>query len=77
MNLILLSDPDFITPTRVRLTGRRFKHIQDILKAEMRSALNRRKNQWSHGEGDSYEQKTRYHLSLKLNWMPSLRKPYH
>jgi len=34
MNLILLSDSDFLTPHRVRLTGRRFDHIQDILKAE-------------------------------------------
>lgn len=34
MNLILLADPDFITPTRVRLTGRRFVHIQEVLKAQ-------------------------------------------
>jgi 16S rRNA (uracil1498-N3)-methyltransferase len=34
MNLILLSDSDFITPTRVLLTGRRFEHIHEILKAE-------------------------------------------
>ena len=34
MNLILLSDSDFITPTHVRLTDRRFAHIQEILKAE-------------------------------------------
>ncbi len=34
MNLILLYDSDFITPDRVRLTDRRFLHIQDILKAE-------------------------------------------
>ena len=34
MNLILLSESDFIAPHRVRLSGRRFEHIQDILKAE-------------------------------------------
>jgi len=39
MNLILLSDPDFITPNRVRLTDRRFNHIQDILKAEQSQSL--------------------------------------
>jgi len=35
MNLILLSDSDFITSHRVRLIGRRLLHIQDILKAEL------------------------------------------
>jgi 16S rRNA (uracil1498-N3)-methyltransferase len=34
LNLILLSDSDFISPHRIRLTGRRFAHIQEILKAE-------------------------------------------
>ena len=34
MNLILLFDSDFIAPNRVRLSGLRFTHIQDILKAE-------------------------------------------
>jgi len=34
MNLILLSDSDFISTHRVRLSGRRFLHIQDILKAQ-------------------------------------------
>jgi len=39
MNLILLFDLDFITPTRVRLTGRRHAHIRDILKAEIGQSL--------------------------------------
>ncbi len=39
MNLILLSSPDFISPSRVRLTGRRFDHIQDILKARKGQVL--------------------------------------
>jgi RsmE family RNA methyltransferase len=39
MNLILLLPPDFITPTRVSLTGRRSKHIQEILKAQCGKTL--------------------------------------
>jgi len=39
MNLILLSDSDFITPNRVRLSGRRFTHIKDVLKAECAKTL--------------------------------------
>jgi RsmE family RNA methyltransferase len=39
MNLILLSDSDFITPNRVRLSGRRFLHIKDVLKAECSKTL--------------------------------------
>ena len=39
MNLILLFDSDFITPHRVRLSGRRFAHIKDILKAECAKTL--------------------------------------
>lgn len=32
MNLILLFDHDFVTPQKVRLTGRRFLHLKEILK---------------------------------------------
>jgi len=39
MNLILLSESDFIAPHRVRLTGRRFKHMQDILKVRQGQSL--------------------------------------
>jgi len=39
MNLILLSDSDFIAPNRVRISDRRFKHIQDILKAKSGQSL--------------------------------------
>lgn len=39
MNLILLFDPDFITANRVRLIGRRFVHIRDILKADACQSL--------------------------------------
>ena len=34
MNLILLSQSDFLTKTTVRLTDRRFNHIQSILKSK-------------------------------------------
>ncbi len=33
MNLILLSDADFKSPDRALLSGRRFKHVQEVLKA--------------------------------------------
>jgi RsmE family RNA methyltransferase len=39
MNLILLFDSDFIAPERVRLSGRRFLHIRDILKARCGKTL--------------------------------------
>jgi 16S rRNA (uracil1498-N3)-methyltransferase len=39
MNLILLADSDFIDPHRVRLSGRRLAHIQEILKAERGQSL--------------------------------------
>jgi 16S rRNA (uracil1498-N3)-methyltransferase len=39
MNLVLLFESDFISPTRVRLEGRRFEHIQNILKATEDQAL--------------------------------------
>jgi len=39
MNLILLFEIDFIASHRVRLTGRRFDHIKDILKAESGQTL--------------------------------------
>jgi RsmE family RNA methyltransferase len=39
MNLILLFESDFVSPDRVRLTGRRFKHMQDILKVRQDQSL--------------------------------------
>ena len=39
MNLILLHDSDFISPSRVHLSDRRFTHIQDILKAQCAKTL--------------------------------------
>jgi RsmE family RNA methyltransferase len=34
MNLLLLLPDDFLSPERVRITGRRFLHLSDILRAE-------------------------------------------
>ena len=39
MNLILLFESDFVTPHRVRLTGRRFKHMQEVLKVRQNQSL--------------------------------------
>ncbi|MFA5353903.1 MAG: hypothetical protein WC291_06725, partial [Thermodesulfovibrionales bacterium] len=39
MNLILLTEKDFIAPDRVRLTDRRLRHAQDILKAKAGDSL--------------------------------------
>src|ERR1041385_6123022 len=33
MNLILLFDDDFVAPARVRLTGRRLRHVLDVHRA--------------------------------------------
>jgi 16S rRNA (uracil1498-N3)-methyltransferase len=33
VNLLLLADADFLSPTRVRIAGRRFRHIQDVHRA--------------------------------------------
>jgi 16S rRNA (uracil1498-N3)-methyltransferase len=39
MNLILFSDADVIGPGRVRLDGRRFLHVRDVLKAKKGQTL--------------------------------------
>ena len=39
MNLILLSDKDFLKTNRVKLTGRRFEHVRDILKSKIGDVL--------------------------------------
>jgi 16S rRNA (uracil1498-N3)-methyltransferase len=71
MNLILLSDPDFITPHRVRLTGRRFAHIQDILKAERSQQLTVGKINGLMGQGE-VKDKTgdSIELEVKLDTKP-------
>ncbi len=33
MNLLLLEDKDFVSPTRVRLEGRRLRHVQEVHRA--------------------------------------------
>ncbi|MEA2338468.1 MAG: hypothetical protein QOE82_2475 [Thermoanaerobaculia bacterium] len=39
MNLILLFDDDFVSDSRVRLTGRRLQHVRDVHRAEVGEAL--------------------------------------
>jgi 16S rRNA (uracil1498-N3)-methyltransferase len=71
MNLILLSDPDFIVPNRVRLSGRRFLHIKDILKAELGQSLTVGKINGLMGQG-TVKSKTNdtIELEVKLDCKP-------
>ncbi len=39
MNLVLLLEEDFTSAQRVRLSGRRFRHVQDVHRAEVGQAL--------------------------------------
>jgi RsmE family RNA methyltransferase len=39
VNLILLFDDDFVTPTRVRLSGRRLEHVTSVHRAKVGEAL--------------------------------------
>lgn len=72
MNLILLSDSDFISPHRVRLTGRRFEHIQEILKAECDQKLTVGKINGLMGQGIVKSQtKETIELDVKLDADPS------
>jgi RsmE family RNA methyltransferase len=71
MNLILLSDSDFITPTRARLTDRRFVHIQEILKAEKGQALTVGKINGLMGQGEVVSQTSKaIELEVKLDTKP-------
>ena len=66
MNLILLSDPDFITPNRVRLSGRRLSHIKEILKAELGQSLTVGKINGLTGQG-AVVSKTNDAVELEVN----------
>jgi len=71
MNLILLSDSDFITPHRVRLTDRRMNHIRDILKAQRGQDLTVGRINGLMGQGTLVNQKTDYiELEVKLDTKP-------
>ena len=58
MNLILLSDSDFISSTRVSLSGRRLLHIRDILKAQCGKTLTVGKINGLMGKGTLVSKKT-------------------
>ncbi len=71
MNLILLSESDFIAPHRVRLSGRRFLHIQDILKAENGKSLTVGKINGLMGQGIvASKTKETIELEVKLDGQP-------
>jgi 16S rRNA (uracil1498-N3)-methyltransferase len=71
MNLILLSDSDFITPHRVRLSDRRMVHIRDILKAECAQSLTVGRINGLMGQGTVVSKKTDYlELEVKLDQKP-------
>ena len=71
MNLILLSDADFITPNRVRLNDRRLKHIQDILKTERGQSLSVGKINDLMGQGTVVSKTNNaIELEVKLNAKP-------
>ncbi len=76
MNLILLSDSDFITSNRVRLRGRRFAHIQEILKAECGQNLSVGKINGLMGQG-TVKSKTKetIELEVKLDGNPPQALP--
>lgn len=65
MNLILLYSSDFITPNRVRLSGRRFAHIQDVLKAECSKTLTVGKINGLMGQG-TVKSKTNNSIELEV-----------
>jgi len=66
LNLILLFDSDFITPHRVRLSGRRFTHIQDILKSQCGQSLTVGKVNGLMGQGVLVDKKPDC-LELEIN----------
>ena len=71
MNLILLFDSDFVAPTRVRLSGRRFIHIQDILKAQTGQSLTVGKINGLMGQGILVSKSTDcVELEVKLDCNP-------
>lgn len=71
MNLILISESDFITPNHVRLTDRRLTHIKDILKAEIGQHLTVGKLNGLMGQGIVVGKKTDgVELEVKLDQKP-------
>jgi len=71
MNLILLIDSDFTTPTRVRLSDRRFNHIQDILKAQFGQSLTVGKLNGLMGQGEVvFKNNEAIELEVKLHNKP-------
>jgi 16S rRNA (uracil1498-N3)-methyltransferase len=75
MNLILLSDADFTSPTRVRLTDRRLIHINEILKVKQGQVLTVGKFNGMVGQGKVVSLKNEsveLEIDLKENPPPAL-----
>jgi RsmE family RNA methyltransferase len=71
MNLILLSDSDFITANRVRLSDRRHLHVQEILRAELGQSLTVGKINGLMGHGTLVSKtKDTIELEVKLEGQP-------
>jgi len=76
MNLILLFDADFVSPNRVRLTGRRFKHMQDILKVRQNQSLTVGKINGLMGTGTLLDKESdAVELEIQLNQKPPQALP--
>jgi RsmE family RNA methyltransferase len=76
MNLILLFDSDFMTPVRVRLFGRRYLHIKDILKAEQSWQLTVGKINGLMGRGEVINKTSdSIELEVKLDTKPPKSLP--
>ena len=77
MNLILLSDPDFITPNRVRINDRRrVDHIREILKAKVGQNLTVGKVNGLMGQGIlAHNTSKAVELDVKLDIEPPEASP--
>lgn len=76
MNLILLHDSDFISSQHVRLTGRRFDHIKDILKAKLGQSLTIGKINGLIGQGTVLSKRDdSIELDVKLTQKPAKALP--
>ena len=76
MNLILLFDSDLLLPNRVRLSGRRLLHIQDIFKAQSGQNLTVGKINGLMGQGTLVSSESdAVELEVNLNQKPPQALP--
>ncbi len=71
MNLLLLSDQDFIAPDRVEVTGRRFMHMKKVIKAKVGTQLSCGLVNGNMGKGQVVSlEKDRVFIQVKLDQIP-------